>query len=173
MAKRLTRRALYDLVWSEPMMTLSVQFQISDVALKKTCARAGISTPERGNWAKKDVGKEVFQAAFPLCPPGMSDEIEIGAGCDTRRDFPLSPLLVPLRAWRRDRSLSSTRGSAVSVGSTVESRSLPIALRARGNQTSAITANDPSPWRRSNSGVNGRWRRPIGSIQLQVGASTR
>jgi len=83
MAERLARKALYDLGWSEPMMTLSARFQISDVALKKTCARAGIPTPERGYWAKKDAGKEVFQAAFPLRPPGMSDEVEIGAGGDT------------------------------------------------------------------------------------------
>ena len=79
MAERLTRKTLYDLIWSEPMMILSARFRISDVALKKTCARAGIPTPERGYWAKKEAGKEVFQAAFPLRPPGMSDEIEIGA----------------------------------------------------------------------------------------------
>ena len=29
MAERFTRKALYDLVWSEPMMTLSARFQIS------------------------------------------------------------------------------------------------------------------------------------------------
>ena len=80
MAERLNREALYDLVWSEAMMTLSARFQISDVALKKTCARAGIPTSERGYWAKKDAGKDVFQAAFPSRPPGVSDEIEIGAG---------------------------------------------------------------------------------------------
>lgn len=100
MAERLTRKALYNLVWSEPMMTLSARFQISDVALKKTCARAGIPTPERGYWAKKDAGKGVFQAAFPLRPPGMSDEIEIGAGGNnsygywTEEDF-LSPIGPP------------------------------------------------------------------------------
>lgn len=61
-------------------MTLSAPFGITDVALKKTCARAGIPTPERGYWAKKEAGKEKFQAAFSLRPPGMSDDLEIGAG---------------------------------------------------------------------------------------------
>jgi hypothetical protein len=42
MAERLTRKALYDLVWSEPMMTLSARFGISDVALKKTFARVSL-----------------------------------------------------------------------------------------------------------------------------------
>jgi hypothetical protein len=80
MAERLSRKTLYDLVWSEPMKTLSVRFGISDVALKKTCARAGIPTPDRGHWAKKEAGKETFQAALPLRPPGMDEQVEIG-GC--------------------------------------------------------------------------------------------
>lgn len=83
MAERLTRKALYDLVWSEPMKTLSARFDNSDVALKKTCARAGIPTPEGGYWANKQCGKESFQAAFPLRPPSMDDQVEIGAGGNT------------------------------------------------------------------------------------------
>ena len=35
MAERLNRKELYDLVWSEPMKTLSARFGISDVALKR------------------------------------------------------------------------------------------------------------------------------------------
>jgi hypothetical protein len=80
MTERLSRKALYDLVWSEPMKTLSARFGISDVALKKTCARAGIPTPDRGYWAKKDAGKDAFQAAFSTRPPGMDDEVSIGSG---------------------------------------------------------------------------------------------
>jgi hypothetical protein len=80
MAERFTRKTLYDLVWSEPMKTLSARFGISDVALKKTCERVGIPTPERGYWAKKDAGRETFQAAFPLRPPGMGGEVEVGGG---------------------------------------------------------------------------------------------
>jgi hypothetical protein len=80
MAERLSRKTLYDLVWSEPMKTLSARFGISDVALKKTCARAGIPTPDRGYWAKKEAGKETFQAAFPTRPPGMDDQVLIGGG---------------------------------------------------------------------------------------------
>jgi hypothetical protein len=83
MAERLNRKQLYDLVWSEPMKTLAARFGISDVALKKACTRVGIPTPERGYWAKKAAGKEMFQAAFPLRPPGMSDEVEIGGRGNT------------------------------------------------------------------------------------------
>lgn len=80
MTERLSRKALYDLVWSEPMKTLSARFGISDVALKKTCARAGIPIPDRGYWAKKDAGKDTFQAAFSTRPPGIDDEVSIGSG---------------------------------------------------------------------------------------------
>jgi hypothetical protein len=97
MAERLNRKELYDLVWSEPMKTLSARFGISDVALKKACARIGIPTPERRYWAKKDAGKEVLQATFPLRAREMSDEVEIGArgnasyGYRTEGDF-LAPI---------------------------------------------------------------------------------
>jgi hypothetical protein len=80
MAEKLSRNKLYDFVWSEPMKNLSVRFGISDVALKKTCARAGIPTPKRGYWAKKEAGKETFQAALPMRPPGMDDEVSIASG---------------------------------------------------------------------------------------------
>jgi hypothetical protein len=80
MAEQLSRKVLYDLVWSEPMRNLSARFGISDVALKKTCARAGIPTPDRGYWAKKEAGKETFQAVLPMRPPGMDDEVSIASG---------------------------------------------------------------------------------------------
>jgi hypothetical protein len=99
MAERLNRKELYDLVWSKPMKTLSARFGISDVALKKACARAGIPTPERGYWAKKDAGKEVFHPAFPLRPPGMSDEVEIGAGGNAAYGYRTEEdLLAPIGA---------------------------------------------------------------------------
>jgi hypothetical protein len=80
MAERLSRKELYDLVWSEPLKTLCSRFGSSDVALKKTCARSKIPTPERGYWAKKDAGKPTLQVALPIRPPGMDDQVLIAAG---------------------------------------------------------------------------------------------
>jgi hypothetical protein len=99
MTERLSRKALYDLVWSEPMKTLSARFGISDVALKKTCARAGIPTPDRGYWAKKDAGKDTFQAAFSTRPTGMDDEVSIGGGGNgSYRHWNQEELLTPIGA---------------------------------------------------------------------------
>jgi hypothetical protein len=100
MAKRLCRQELYDLVWSTPMRTLAAQFEISDVGLKKACARAAIPTPDRGYWAKKDAGKETFQVALPKRPLGMSDEIVLARGSnywyyDSTEQELLGPLPAP------------------------------------------------------------------------------
>lgn len=101
MAERLSRKELYDLVWSEPMTTLSSRFGISDVALKKTCRRAEIPTPDRGYWAKKEAGKQTFQAALPLRPPGMDDEILVAGGnsyywhSESKEEELRAPLPVP------------------------------------------------------------------------------
>lgn len=80
MAKRLSRKELYELVWSEPLKSLAPRFAISDVALKKACARAEVPTPGLGHWAKKTAGKNMSQIALPARPPGMDDEVVIGAG---------------------------------------------------------------------------------------------
>jgi hypothetical protein len=42
MLHRRKRSELYDLVWSEPMRTLAARFDVSDVALGKTCRKADI-----------------------------------------------------------------------------------------------------------------------------------
>jgi hypothetical protein len=80
MAKRLSRKELYELVWSEPLKILAPRFGISDVALKKACARAEVPTPGLGHWAKKAAGKSMSQVALPERPPGMDDKVLIGAG---------------------------------------------------------------------------------------------
>lgn len=60
----LTRRTMYDLVWSKPMTKVAEKFGISDVALKKACDRHRVPTPPRGYWAKKEAGKPVRQVSF-------------------------------------------------------------------------------------------------------------
>jgi hypothetical protein len=97
MAERLSRNELYNLVWSEPLRTLSARFGISDVALRKTCVKAAIPTPERGYWARKDAGHKVVQTALPLRPPGMDDEVVVaGAGKWWYRDEKKEELHAPL-----------------------------------------------------------------------------
>jgi hypothetical protein len=87
MSERLSRKELYDLVWSEPMKKLSIRFGISDVALKKTCARSEIPSPDRGYWAKREAGKETFKPALPKRPPGMDDEVLIAGSAERSNQY--------------------------------------------------------------------------------------
>jgi len=78
--KRLSRQELYDLVWAEPMTTVASRYGISDVALKKKCAKAIIPTPDRGYWAKKEAGKPTIQLPLPKRAPGQDDEVIVSGG---------------------------------------------------------------------------------------------
>lgn len=61
--RTITRRDLYDLVWSKPMSTLAIEFGISDRGLAKVCGRHRIPVPPRGYWAKVAAGEQ------PKVPP--------------------------------------------------------------------------------------------------------
>lgn len=61
----ITRNALYDLVWSEPMLTLSKKYVISDVGLRKICISMDIPLPRAGHWMKLKAGKKVPKQKLP------------------------------------------------------------------------------------------------------------
>jgi len=57
----LTRREMYDLVWSKPMRDLARELGFSDVALGKFCRRHDIPTPGVGYWQKVAAGKRTLK----------------------------------------------------------------------------------------------------------------
>ncbi len=59
-----TRKELYDLVWKEPLLTLSKKYDISDVGLRKVCIRMKIPLPKAGHWQKLRHGKKVRRKHF-------------------------------------------------------------------------------------------------------------
>ena len=61
----LTRKELYDLVWSEPMSTLCKRFGLSDNGLRKHCKAMDITTPPMGYWAKLNAGHETVKLPLP------------------------------------------------------------------------------------------------------------
>jgi hypothetical protein len=77
MSQRMTRRQLYELVWSVPLTAVAPQFAISDVALKNTCRKFEIAVPPRGYWAKLRVGKRTTKVALPPRAAGMNDEVVV------------------------------------------------------------------------------------------------
>jgi hypothetical protein len=64
--KTVSREELYEQVWSKPMTKVAADYGVTGTALKKTCDRHYIPTPERGYWAKLEYGN-------PARPVGNSD----------------------------------------------------------------------------------------------------
>lgn len=92
----LTREALYELVWTSPTRVVAEKFGVSDVWLKKVCAKAGIPTPDRGYWAKAAAGKPIVKARLPLREPGMPNEVVITKATYNWRYDPAAELAEPI-----------------------------------------------------------------------------
>ncbi len=66
MQRTYTRRELYDLVWSTPIVKVAEDFGFSDRGLAKLCQRHLIPVPGRGYWARIEAGQKVTKT--PLRP---------------------------------------------------------------------------------------------------------
>ena len=73
--KVISRRALYDLVWSKAVTKLADDFGLSDVGFAKLCKRNNIPRPPRGYWAMLQVGKAPPKTRLPM--PSQNWDIEI------------------------------------------------------------------------------------------------
>lgn len=69
----LTRSELFELVWSEPMLSIGKRFNVSSSYLARVCKRLNVPRPARGYWAKLAVGKAPSRPSLPDAQPG--DEI--------------------------------------------------------------------------------------------------
>jgi len=59
------REALYNEVWSEPVVTVAKRYDMSDNGLRKHCKRLGIPLPPNGYWARVKTGQKVPKPALP------------------------------------------------------------------------------------------------------------
>jgi hypothetical protein len=62
---KISRRDLFDKVWSMPMTKLAAEMDISDVGLAKACRRSAIPLPKAGHWIKAQHGKAEPKPALP------------------------------------------------------------------------------------------------------------
>lgn len=60
-----SRKDLYDEVWSQSMVKLAKKYGISDVALAKRCRKRNIPMPGLGYWAKVQAGHNPRKKALP------------------------------------------------------------------------------------------------------------
>jgi len=79
----LTRRDLYDRVWSTPLVKLAPELGMSAPELAKLCKRNGIPLPESGHWMITRAGYEIERDPLPTDPP---PETHIQITGDLRQD---------------------------------------------------------------------------------------
>ena len=65
-----SREELYELVWSMPMTKAAKKYSVSGSYLARVCAALRIPRPQRGYWAKLEVGKAPARPALPEALPG-------------------------------------------------------------------------------------------------------
>jgi hypothetical protein len=65
------REKLYQEVWAEPIRDVAKRYEVSDVALAKTCRKLAIPLPGRGYWAKVRAGQKPKRTTLPALPKGV------------------------------------------------------------------------------------------------------
>src|SRR5690242_9350182 len=72
----MTRRQLYDLIWSKPMRDAAAGIGISDVGLKKVCVRHRVPVPPQGYWNKIHAGQKPHKTLFREVEEPRLDRVE-------------------------------------------------------------------------------------------------
>ncbi|MAO15934.1 MAG: hypothetical protein CMH44_03515 [Muricauda sp.] len=63
--KTISRKELYELVWSKPLTTLANEFSYSDNGIRKICIKHSIPLPKAGYWSKVKYNKKVAKMPLP------------------------------------------------------------------------------------------------------------
>ena len=111
---KLTRCAMYDLVWSKPMTKIADDFGVSDVALKKACDRHRVPTPPRGYWAKKAAGKLVKQVRFVETADPQDELVVIYGNNHTELPEPVRRIIDQHRVARAARPVRAAVAAVAS-----------------------------------------------------------
>ena len=82
----LTRKQLYDLVWSQSLLSLSKKYNISDVGLRKICIRRNIPLPNKSYWRRIQGGKSVLIKSLPRDYSGKN-EVVLNLREDNKNDI--------------------------------------------------------------------------------------
>jgi hypothetical protein len=76
MASNITRRDLYELVWSRPRSEIAKEFGISGVRLGKICREMNVPAPPRGYWANLAGKRKRRKFARPPLSYSVAERIE-------------------------------------------------------------------------------------------------
>ena len=105
-----TREALYELVWAEPMLKVAARFGVSSSYMARVCTLLNVPRPARGYWAKLAVGKAPTQPPLPEPRPGDPLEWSRDGTLPKRaRPLPEPPDKIRRRTRKRRQSLPDQR----------------------------------------------------------------
>ena len=62
---KISRKELYEKVWSVPLSQLCKEYNLSDNGLRKICIKQDIPLPISGYWSKVRFGKKVIKTKLP------------------------------------------------------------------------------------------------------------
>ncbi|MBB4368312.1 hypothetical protein GGD63_001091 [Bradyrhizobium sp. cir1] len=117
--RTISRKELFEQVWSRPMTKVAADYGVTSTALKKTCKRHKIPTPERGYWAKREHQKPVRNSSLPKLPDTRLDQIRISGG--TSRRLPEQVIKAGAEALER---LMTVPETAAATATDVEEPSI-------------------------------------------------
>jgi hypothetical protein len=123
--QELTRRAMYDLVWSRPMTKAAEDLGISDVGLKKICDKHRVPTPPRGYWAKRDAGKSTKQIQFHSTSDPQHEHIVIHGAPNN-----LAPEIREVLKQERERRKTKPKAARPAEAPTVPPEDVHPAISA-------------------------------------------
>jgi hypothetical protein len=101
----LTRRQLYDLIWSKPLRDVAGDLGLSDVGLAKVCDRHRVPRPPQGYWNKLHAGKKVKQTIFVEATDPDLDRVEINGGAHQLPE-PARAILARAKAERSPKRIN-------------------------------------------------------------------
>jgi len=142
----MTRRQLYDLVWSKPMREAASDLGMSDVGLKKLCVRHRVPVPRRGYWNKVNAGHKPKKRAFRELEGSKINTIFIGSW---RRGVPAEVRSAALEARARENEPGREIEVSISVEPTLSAAiRLEAALRrCKPDQEGFVSARGPTLFR--------------------------
>jgi hypothetical protein len=104
---KITRKELYDLVWSTPMITLAKKYFISDNGLRKICKRMSIPLPKAGHWEKIKAGKKGIIEVLSLDYNGKEElELSLRPEGDNTIEDPPSDIEILQKEIESDPNIS-------------------------------------------------------------------
>ncbi|CAL2087242.1 hypothetical protein [Tenacibaculum sp. 190524A05c] len=105
---KISRRELYNLVWSKPLVQLAKEYSYSDNGLRKICIKHNIPFPKSGYWSKIKFNKKVEVTPLPKGDDDIIIELKIRKEGEKEIHLGLSEFQILKRQVENDKSIKHT-----------------------------------------------------------------